>query len=175
MPFRRSATARRRMITLATVRARAISKSRARTRRRPAQSRATRSSTSAIASGSSETSVKKTQSTTYCAADGPVSEMLFNASGMKAPGFARTAPAPTTAIAGEEATLLIRATIASTLAGSSCLFLVLTTYTIRRQAATTSMIATDVLGAEAEPQDAASPMTNAAATPTASVAPSAPM
>jgi hypothetical protein len=53
--------------------------------------------------------------------------MLFNASGMKAPGFASTAPAPTIAIAGEEATFLMRATIESTFSGASGRFLVLAT------------------------------------------------
>ena len=99
--------------------------------------------------------------------------MLFSASGRNAPGFASTAPAPTTATAGEEATLLMRATMPSTLAGSSGRFLVLATYPSSRAAATTSKIATQVLGEESR-EAAVSPRTNAPAIPTATVAAKAP-
>ena len=62
--------------------------------------------------------MKKTQSTTYWAALGSSSEIAFSASGMKPPGFASTAPAPTIAITGDEATLLICATMPSIFAWS---------------------------------------------------------
>src|SRR5690348_1080899 len=82
----------------------------------------------ATACGSSAISVKKSHCTAYPAAEGSVSEIAFSASGMNAPGFASAAPAPTIATAGEDATLLIRVTMPSTLAGSSGRFLVLATY-----------------------------------------------
>jgi hypothetical protein len=44
--------------------------------------------------------------------------MSFSASGMKPPGFARMAPAPTIAITGDEANLLIRSIIAAIRSGS---------------------------------------------------------
>ena len=65
------------------------------------------SATRATNSGSSETSANPTHSAMYCPVLGFVSEMSFRASGMRAPGFASVAPAPTIAITGEEATLLI--------------------------------------------------------------------
>ena len=44
--------------------------------------------------------------------------IVFSATGMKAPGFARAAPAPTIAIAGDEATLPICATVFAVFSGS---------------------------------------------------------
>ena len=57
-------------------------------------SRATNSITMATASGSRDTSEKKTHWTMYSAVLGLVSEMSFSAIAVKPPGLARTAPAP---------------------------------------------------------------------------------
>jgi len=54
----------------------------------------------------SDTAEKNTHSTMYLAVSGLVSETSFIAIGMKPPGFASAAPAPTIAIHGDEATLL---------------------------------------------------------------------
>jgi hypothetical protein len=86
MPFRNRTPASRTRSTDATARAFAINQVRARTRSRSAQSRATTSKASAIASGSVETSAKKIHSATNSELDGSVSEIAFNARGMKAPG-----------------------------------------------------------------------------------------
>ncbi len=82
----------------------------------------------------------------YCAAFGLVSEMLFRASGMNAPGFARDAPAATIAIQGEDATLLILSIVPATRCGSAGRLKSRTTKTSASTPAITSMIATGVLG-----------------------------
>ena len=61
--------------------------------------------------GSSETRAKTSHNTAYSAVVGPISEMVFSAIGMKAPGFASVAPAAKTAIQGEEATAVILSTM----------------------------------------------------------------
>lgn len=68
---------------------------------------ASASITSATVRGSSDTSANPAHSATYWPALGFVSEMSFTASRISAPGLASAAPAPTIAITGEEATLLI--------------------------------------------------------------------
>jgi len=64
-----------------------------------------------MATGSSDTTKKKTQSTMYSALLGSVSEISLSASGIKPPGFARVAPAPMIAMTGELAILLICSTM----------------------------------------------------------------
>ena len=93
---------------------------------------------------------------------------------MNAPGFARAAPAPTTAMAGDEATLLIWATIDSSRFGSRGRRSRATTQAISSAPATMSTTHTHVFGLDACSDAAASPSTNAAAIPTPSVAVSAP-
>ncbi len=87
MPLRISATASRTTITAATVRALRSSQLRTPESTRLVLSRATRRNTRATASGSKDTSEKKSQSTTYWAAVGFVCEMAFSAIGMNAPGI----------------------------------------------------------------------------------------
>ena len=97
IPFRSSAAASAITSTPATVRAWRSSQVRAAPRMRLARSGVKTRRSSATLRGSSETSAKKTHSTKYWAALGFVSEIVFSASGMKAPGFASAAPAPTSA------------------------------------------------------------------------------
>ena len=149
------------------------SQPRAASRVRTVLSRAKTSITSATPSGSNATSVKSTHSITYCVALGSVSEISLRASGMKPPGLASIAPAPTIAAAGDDATVLIFAIIPAALSGSAGRRSSRTANTSTSAPATTSTIATHVLGVELF-DAAASPSTNAATTPTASVAPSAP-
>src|SRR5438045_1017531 len=107
MPLRNNESATSATITDASFIAFFDNQSRAALSTRSARAWATNSMMMARASGSSDTTEKKTQSTTYCAALGLVSEMSFSATGMNAPGFASTAPAPMMAMTGDEATLLI--------------------------------------------------------------------
>src|SRR4051794_39213150 len=175
IPLRRSAAASSRRMTAATVRAWRSSQPRAACSTPWVRSRATSSAISASAIGNSDTSVKNSQSTTYCAALGSSSEMLLSASGMNPPGFASAAPAPTTAIAGDAATRPIWLIAFSVRSGFAGRRRTLITQPARMTAATTSTIATQVFGVDGWSVEAASPSTNAAATPTASVAVSAPM
>ncbi len=128
----------------------------------------------AIPSGSRETSVKKTQSTTYWVALGFSCEIAFRASGMKPPGFASTAPAPTIAITGDEATLLMRSTMLSIFAGSGGRRSSRQPKPATSTAATMSNTLTHVFWPEVEDGAAALPSTKAARTPIASVAVNAP-
>ena len=92
---------------------------------------------------------------------------------MKAPGFASTAPAPMTATAGDAATLVIWAVMLFVLAAFGGRRRTTATHTSSSTPATTSKTATQVFGVD-ECDAALSPRTKAAATPTASVAVSAP-
>lgn len=93
---------------------------------------------------------------------------------MKPPGLASIAPAPTIAIARDEATSPMRCTMASVRRESGGRRKARTTKPMISAAATTSTIATQVFGVDGCEDAAASPRTNAARTPTASVALKAP-
>jgi len=92
---------------------------------------------------------------------------------MKPPALASTAPAPTIAIAGDEATALMRAIIAAVLSGSTGRRRNRRTKTTKNAPATTFTTITQVFGVD-EPDAAESPSTKAAATPMANIALSAP-
>ena len=100
--------------------------------------------------------------------------MSFSAIGMKAPGFASAAPAPTTAITGESDTLEIWSTMAAVLCGLRGRRSTRATQARRNTAAAMSTIATQVFGLDGSEDAAASPSTKAATTPIPSVAISAP-
>jgi hypothetical protein len=102
------------------------------------------------------------------------SEMVFRANGINTPGFARTAPAPRIAIAGDAATLPIRWIMLASFSGLVGRRRSRTTQTSSRTPPMTSMTATHVFGVDLLCEAAASPSTNAAATPIARVATSAP-
>src|SRR5436190_1652688 len=175
IPLRIREAASRTMIAAATVRAFRSSHPRTATSSRSARWRATISSKIATASGSSETTVKKTQFTMYSVALGSSSEMFLRAIGMNAPGFARAAPAPTIAMTGEDATFCICVIMLADLVGFGGFLSVLTTNASSRAPATTSKIETHVLGLLGVGSAAESPSTNAATIPIPSVAPNAPM
>ncbi len=149
------------------------SQSRTRCRSRVARSGDTASMMSATASGSSDTTEKNTQSTTYPVVLGLVSEMSFIAIGMKPPGFASVAPAATIAIHGDEAILLIWSTMPWARFGSRGRRRNRTLKNTRRRAATMLITATQGLGYDVV-EAALLPSRKAAATPTASVALRAP-
>ena len=124
-------------------------------------------------SGSSEMVVNASHSIAYSAWLGWLSEIAFSAIGMKAPALASTAPAPTIATAGEEATFSMRPIIAWVVRGSTGRRRRLPA---KRKIATAKMMsrtATHVFGVDPG-DEAMSPSTNAATTPTAAVAPNAP-
>src|SRR5262249_42038503 len=123
--------------------------------------------------GSSDTSAKKSQLSTYSAALGSVSEIVFNAIGMKPPGLASVAPAAKIATAGDDATLLICSMAAAMRAGLGGWRARFTTNATSTTASTTSMIATHVFGVDVS-EAATSPITKAATTPINNVAVSAP-
>src|SRR6185312_7780197 len=102
------------------------------------------------------------------------SEIVFSAIGMNPPGFASSAPAPTIATAGDEASPPIRSIAAFVWAGSGGLRKKRTATTTSTAPNTTSRIATHVFGVDGDEDAAASPRMTAAAIPTASVAVSAP-
>ena len=118
--------------------------------------------------------MKNSQSAAYCAALGSSSEIVLSAIGMKPPGLASAAPAPTIAIAGDDATRPIWSIMPAARSGFGGRRRRRITQAAISTAATTSTIATHVFGVDGWSEAAASPRTNAAATPTASVAPSAP-
>jgi hypothetical protein len=93
---------------------------------------------------------------------------------MNPPGFARVAPAPTIAIVRDAVTRRICSIIAAARAGSRGCRMRRTTHIKISAAATTSTIATHVFGCDGCDDAAASPRTNAATIPIASVAPTAP-
>ena len=109
----------------------------------------------------------------YSVVLGLVSEMAFMAIGMKPPGFASAAPAPTIAIHGDEAILLIWSTMLWARFGSRGRRRNRTMKNTRKRAATMSITATQGFGYEVV-EAALLPSTKAARTPTASVAPRAP-
>ncbi len=129
---------------------------------------------SAIASGRSETTANASHCAAYPAVEGFICEIVFRAIGMKAPGFASAAPAPTIAIAGDDATLLICATIASSRFGLRGRRSLAATQASSRAPAAMSTQETHVFGLDGLDDAATSPRRNAAAMPTASVAVSAP-
>ncbi len=141
---------------------------------RRVQSGATSSSTRAVASGSSETSEKKSQSTMYWVALGFSSEMSFSAIGMNAPGLARAAPAPRIATIGDEATFCTCVIMPAVRLGLAGRRSTRTTSTNKPIARTTSRTATQVFGVLGVCEAAAFPSTKAATTPMPIVAPSAP-
>src|SRR4051794_22704811 len=100
--------------------------------------------------------------------------MFFSAIGMKAPGFARAAPAPMTATAGDDATFPILSTALATLAGSAGRRKAHTTQTRGERARVTARTATQVFGELGVSDAAAFPSTKAAMTPIPSVAVNAP-
>ena len=100
--------------------------------------------------------------------------MFLSAIGMNAPGFASAAPAPTIATAGEDATFCIWASMLAARLGFGGLRSAWTTNVNRKAPATTSKIATAVVGVLGVRSAAASPSTNAATIPIPSVAPSPP-
>ena len=111
----------------------------------------------------------------YSPASGFSWEMSFSAIGMKPPGLASAAPAPTTAIAGEEASPLTLSTICFSLSGLIGLRASRAAKNTASAPRTRSRIATQVFGCELPGGAAAtSSSTNAATTPTSSVAPKAP-
>ena len=93
---------------------------------------------------------------------------------MKAPGFARVAPAATIAMTGEEATLPIWAIMPAARSGLGGRLTNRTVNTSTSAPAATSTIATHVFGSLGLGEAAALPITNAARTPITSVTPSAP-
>jgi hypothetical protein len=99
--------------------------------------------------------------------------MSFRASGRKPPGFASAAPAPATAAIEAVARPLIRSLIPCSLAGFGGRLSAFSTHARIATAATTSSTATQLFGVESF-DAATSPITNAAATPIASVAVRAP-
>src|SRR5262249_4719667 len=98
----------------------------------------------------------------------------FSAIGMNAPGFASAAPAPTIATAGDEATLLICATMASSFARLRGRRSLAATHAMRSVPATMSKTDTHVFGLDGSDEAATLPSTPAAQIPTASVAVNAP-
>jgi hypothetical protein len=76
-------------------------------------------------------------------------EIVFSAIGINPPGLASMAPAPTTAIIGDDAILLICATAASVFWGFAGRCITRATQTSRIVAATMSKIETQVFGLEA--------------------------
>ena len=100
--------------------------------------------------------------------------MFFSAIGMKPPGFASAAPAPTTAIAGESATRSICAIMLAARFGSRGRRSRRIVHTSSAAPRTTSSMATQVFGLEGCDDAAAFPSTNAASTPIPIVAPNAP-
>ena len=110
----------------------------------------------------------------YWAVLGFVCEMSFRAMGMKPPGFASAAPAPTITIAGDDAILLICPNIASARFGSRGRRTSRSTQISKSAPAKMSKIATHVFGVDVWWEAALFPRTKAATMPTASVAPIAP-
>src|ERR671937_734021 len=100
----------------------------------------------AVPKGSNDTNEKNSHSTMYWAALGLVSEMSLRASGMNPPGLASVAPAPTMAMTGELAILLICSTMLLMRLELGGRRRAPTTHAARTMAATTSTIATHVLG-----------------------------
>ena len=118
--------------------------------------------------------MKTSHSTQYWAALGFVSEIDFSAIGMKPPGFASAAPAPTMAIAGDDASLPIWSIMLCSFFGSTGLRNSRRTQTSSTMPATTSMIATHVFGLDGVLEAATFPRTNAARIPIETVAVKAP-
>jgi hypothetical protein len=100
-------------------------------------------------------------------------EIVFSAIGMNAPGLASTAPAPMTVTAGDDATRFMRSIIDAVVLGSTGRRMRLPAKRKIATARTTSRTATQVFGVDLD-DEAASPITKAAATPTAMVAVKAP-